>query len=93
MYSEVFAGVWANKGVAMITETHLVVELGMLNVCAQGPATGGIWLVTGGSEFPRAGWNDFIVVVLGWWSSAILRLLENNSGMERVHFMDGPLLC
>ena len=93
MYPQVFAGVRAANGEAMTTETHLVTELGMLNVRAQGPAIAGIWLVTGGAEFPRAGWNDFVVVVLGWWSSAILRLLENNSGMERVHFMDGPLLC
>ena len=90
MYPQVFAGVRAANGEAMTTEAHLVTELGMLNVRAQGPAIAGIWLVTGGSEFPRAGWNDFVVVVLGWWSSAILRLLENNSGMERVYFMDGP---
>ena len=74
----------------MTIETHLVTELGMLNVRPQGPAIGGIWLVTGASEFPRAGWNDFVVVVLGWWSASILRLLGNNTGRERVHFMEGP---
>jgi hypothetical protein len=74
----------------MTNETHLITELGVLNVRAQGPATAGIWLVIGGCEFPSAGWNDFVVVVLGWWSDAILRLLKNNSGRERVHFMDGP---
>lgn len=36
------------------------------------------------------GWSDLIVVVLGWWAAAILRLLRNDSRMERVHFMDGP---
>ena len=36
------------------------------------------------------GWNDFIVVVLDWWAAAILRLLHNDNGRERVHFMDGP---
>ena len=70
--------------------TDLVIDLGTLHVCANGPATAGIWLVTNNSEFPRAGWNDFIVVVLGWWSAAILRLLRNNSRTERVRFMDGP---
>jgi hypothetical protein len=74
----------------MTIQTHLVTELGTLHVHAQGPATAGIWLVTSGSEFPRAGWNDFVVVVLGWWSAAILRLLGDNPGRERVQFMDGP---
>ncbi len=74
----------------MATETHLVTELERLNVRAQGPATAGIWLATDDSEFPMIGWSDFIVVVLGWWAAAILRLLRNDSGRERVHFMDGP---
>jgi hypothetical protein len=74
----------------MATETHLVTELERLNVRAEGPATAGIWLVTDGSEFPMIGWSDFIVVVLGWWAASMLRLLRNDSGRERVHFMDGP---
>lgn|SRR5208283_3259202 len=74
----------------MTTETRLVTELGMLKVRAQGPAIAGIWLVAGDFEFPRVGWSDFVVVVLGWWSAAILRLLGNNSVRERVQFMDGP---
>jgi hypothetical protein len=73
--------------VAMTGETRLVIELGRLNVRTQGPAIAGIWLETGGFEFPMVGWSD---VVLGWWSAAILRLMRNNSATERVHFMDGP---
>ncbi len=74
----------------MTTETHLVTELGNLNVRPQGPATAGIWLTSNGSHFPMTGWNDFIVVVLGWWVAAVLRLLQNDSASERIHFMDGP---
>jgi hypothetical protein len=74
----------------MTTETRLVTELGRLSVRTQGPAIAGIWLVSADSAFPRVGWNDFVVVVLGWWSAAILRLLANNSGKERVPFMEGP---
>jgi hypothetical protein len=74
----------------MTTETHLVTELGELNVRLQGPAIAGIWLTINGSHFPMIGWNDFIVVVLGWWTAAILRLLQNESASERIHFMDGP---
>lgn len=72
------------------TETYLVTELGMLKVRVHGPAIAGIWLVTGRDGFPMVGWTDFVVVLLGWWSRAILRLLGNNSGTERVNFMDGP---
>lgn len=74
----------------MIDETHLVAELGTLELRTRGPALAGVWLVTGGIEFPMAGWSDFIVVVLGWWSGAILRLMRNSSEKELVHFMDGP---
>lgn len=74
----------------MATETHLVTELGKLNVRPQGPATAGIWLTLNGYHFPMIGWNDFVVVVLGWWVAAVLRLLQNDSASERIHFMDGP---
>lgn len=55
-----------------------------------GPATAGIWLEVDGREFPSRGWNDFAVVVLGWWVAAVLRLLDGESTRETVHFMDGP---
>ncbi|MBV9266672.1 MAG: hypothetical protein JO061_10940 [Acidobacteriaceae bacterium] len=74
----------------MTTETHLVTELGKLNLRPQGPATAGIWLTSNGSHFPMIGWNDFVVVVLGWSVAAVLRLLQNDSASERIHFMDGP---
>jgi hypothetical protein len=41
----------------MTTETHLVTELGMLKVRAQGPAIAGVWLATGDSQFAMAGWK------------------------------------
>lgn len=75
---------------AMSSETHLVTELGMLKVRAQGPAIAGLWLATDGAAFPMARWSDLVVVVLGWWVAAILRLLRSNSRRERLQFMDGP---
>ena len=41
---------WASNGEAMTTETHLVTELGKLNVRDHGPATAGIWFATDGAE-------------------------------------------
>lgn len=78
-----------SKGGRPPGETHLVTELGNLELRSGGPALAGISLVTQGSEFPLAGWSDFVLVVMSWWLAAILRLLTNG-GTERVHFMDGP---
>lgn len=68
----------------------LVTEPASIITCPDGPATGNVWLVLNGYEFPTHGWNDFIVVILGWWLTALLLLLRNDSRLERVHFMDGP---
>lgn len=42
-----------------------------------------------GVYFPDRQWLDFGCVVLGWWTMAILRLLEG-SEEEDLCFMDGP---
>lgn len=41
--------------------------------------------------FPEKGWNDFIIIVLNWWSSSLLNLIERKSIIEEFDFMDGPL--
>ena len=41
-------------------------------------------------QFPDASWNDFIVVVLGWWCRACCRLLAGEEESLEVPFMDGP---
>ena len=74
----------------MTPGTHLVVDLATLHVRAQVSATAGIWLAMGDSAFPGVGWSDFVVVLLSWWTAAILRLSRRKNATERVHFMDGP---
>jgi len=46
--------------------------------------------VTGEDTFPAVGWDDFGVVILGWWAGALCRILRSESKNELVHFMDGP---
>ena len=41
-------------------------------------------------QFPMDGWDDFVVVILGWWVVALLRLLRGDSERETVPFMEGP---
>ena len=50
--------------------------------------TGEIWFDVDGVEFPSAGWNDFVVVVLSWWTQALLDL-EAERAVD-LSFMDGP---
>jgi hypothetical protein len=73
-----------------MTEAFMVTEPGSVRVRLGGPATANVWLSLNGCEFPMRGWNDFAIVVLGWWAIALLRLVRNASTRETVHFMEGP---
>lgn len=66
------------------------VDASSLETRAGAAATANVWLVLEGREFPSHGWNDFVVVVLAWWATALLRLLRGTSKKELVNFMDGP---
>jgi hypothetical protein len=74
----------------MGTETFLIVDVGTFEVRPRGQATAGIWLVTESGAFPAAGWDDFIVVILGALARALLKTIRSNGVRGRVHFMDGP---
>jgi hypothetical protein len=69
---------------------RLIVDPSTISFRASGPATAEIALELGSDLFPAAGWNDFVLVVLEAWMSALARLLRGVSGIERVHFMEGP---
>ena len=58
----------------------------------QGVVTGGLWLAVDGQAFPEADWNDFPLVVLGWWAEAVADLLNGGPSRELL-FMDGPYLA
>lgn len=53
-------------------------------------ASGRFWCVIGEQPFPMEGWSDAVVVVLGWWANALIRLNAQAGDMEVVHFMEGP---
>jgi hypothetical protein len=55
-----------------------------------GPATGEIWLAVDDVAFPAPNWDDFVIVILDAWTTALLRLLRGSNQFERVHFMEGP---
>jgi hypothetical protein len=74
----------------MMIDSFLAVDAATVKAPRDRSATGNIWLDVGGCKFPAEGWNDFVVVVLGWWANALLRLLRSDSANETVNFMDGP---
>jgi hypothetical protein len=79
-----------NYGGPMGTNISLVTDASALEIRQHGPAIAGICLITESGTFPQVGWSDFVVVLLGWWSGALLKVLHNEHEQVRVHFMDGP---
>lgn len=74
----------------MTPQTELFVDSSTIWVRQSGPAIAVIYIVTGEDTFPGVGWDDFAVVILGWWAGAFCRILRSESKNELVHFMDGP---
>ncbi len=56
----------------------------------RGAVTGPIYLRLPNACFPEEGWDDFPVVLLGWWAQALARLASGGGGAEKLQFMDGP---
>src|SRR5215469_12433684 len=71
-------------------EARLVVDAKTLQAGGVGPATGAVWISLGEIAFPFEEWDDFVVVILDAWASALLNLLRGVSRREEVHFMEGP---
>lgn len=68
----------------------IVIELESVRVGADGTATGVIYWDVEGAQFPEAGWNDFVVVILGWWLQDVIALLRGETKDVALDFMDGP---
>jgi hypothetical protein len=69
---------------------QIVFDPGTLHQSKMGSITGVVYFDFGsGRQFPAAGWNDFVVVVSGWWLAAV-HDLDRGSVESVLHFMDGP---
>ncbi len=69
--------------------TFLIAKATSVATRKPGPATGDIWLVIDGRKFPILGWNDFVVVILNFWATALTRLIRDDSKSEIIDFMEG----
>lgn len=56
-----------------------------------GAITGEIFLSISDDFFPEENWNDFIVIVLGWWLNRLKAYYEKEEDKFEMCFMDGPL--
>ncbi|QWF18436.1 hypothetical protein [Lysobacter capsici] len=52
--------------------------------------TGTVFFEFGAFQFPERNWNDFVVVILGWWLDATTKLMSAGEGETELYFMDGP---
>lgn len=52
--------------------------------------TGTVFFEFGAFQFPERNWNDFVVVILGWWLDATTKLMAAGEGETELYFMDGP---
>lgn len=56
-----------------------------------GLVTGIIYFDFGEHQFPESKWDDAIVVIVGWWLSALMDLVTGQVARTELRFMDGPL--
>lgn len=57
---------------------------------SRGLITGNIYFEENNEYFPEKGWNDFPVIILGWWIHSFLTFVKQNSEKFEFCFMDGP---
>jgi len=51
-----------------------------------------IFFTIDGNDFPTSNWDDFVIIILGWWVEAALSLLDKTNKSCNFRFMDGPYL-
>ena len=56
---------------------------------SSGLITGNIYFEENNEFFPEEGWNDFPVIVLGWWIYSFLSFVRQNSETFEFCFMEG----
>lgn len=71
-------------------EARLILGYDSLTRSSSGHVHGLLCIQVEELKFPSADWNDFVVVVLGWWCRACHELIGTDNGPLEVPFMDGP---
>jgi hypothetical protein len=69
---------------------EVVVDVSTLTRSGGGNVTGEIFLRGPAGDFPETRWNDFPVVILGWWIDCLTKAVAHDLSSIRGLFMDGP---
>jgi hypothetical protein len=72
----------------MAVDIDVVTDRATVSRSTSGAITGVVAIRVGDVCFPEGRWNDFIVVVLGWWARQAAAL--GSGDPARLDFMDGP---
>lgn len=80
------------NGASPMTDVHLALVQSSLVCGPRGTVTGQLYFRTDASTFPDDVWNDFALVLLGWWVEALIPLLQGQRCEAELLFMDGPFL-
>jgi hypothetical protein len=78
----------------------LSINLESLEMNSSGNITGEVYFISQDIEylndpflFPEENWNDFVVIILGWWIKNLIRVIQEKPGSTvDFDFMDGPFL-
>jgi hypothetical protein len=69
---------------------HIIFDPTTLRQSKKGAVTGVVYFDFGSDrQFPGAGWNDFVTVILNWWLAALEGLIQGDEEAY-LRFMDGP---
>lgn len=69
---------------------RIVFDQSTLHQSKKGSVTGVVYFDFGEErQFPVVGWNDFVVVIAGWWLAA-LDTISHTKADTVLRFMDGP---
>ncbi|MCX2679365.1 hypothetical protein OOZ15_05365 [Galbibacter sp. EGI 63066] len=67
------------------------IQIDTLTITKEGGRVfGNIYFTDQEFSFPEKGWNDFVIIILNWWCSALKGLLLNERLQDEFLFMDGP---
>lgn len=61
-----------------------------LTLSPHGKVLGHIWVQVDDVFFPEQEWDDFVVVIMGWWLDGFLKISMGKQSKCICSFMDGP---
>lgn len=74
----------------MMQDIDIIINTDSIRMSKSGAITGEIFFSVSDDFFPEENWNDFIVIVLGWWLNTLKSYDEKEKSEFEMCFMDGP---